>query len=254
MELKRCIKCGNEYPKTTKYFGKLSKSKDGFRNECKECRKQYAKENASHIKEYKRKYHIEHQDEILSNVKKWYKENTNKVKEYKKLYRIEHKEEITLKDHEKYLKNKIQHYKHSIIWNKNNKDKVMSYKKKYKHSERGKEVSLLGTQKRRVLKMSLPYNYSVEEWNKCKEYFNNTCAYCGNEVKLTQDHWIPLSKGGEYTKDNIICACLSCNSSKRDYNPFEWYIKQPFYSKEREQKILKYLNYKNKIQQLTLTK
>lgn len=37
MELKRCTKCGNEYPATLDYFTKHINSKDGLRGHCKEC-------------------------------------------------------------------------------------------------------------------------------------------------------------------------------------------------------------------------
>jgi 5-methylcytosine-specific restriction endonuclease McrA len=86
------------------------------------------------------------------------------------------------------------------------------------------------------------------------ETFDNKCAYCGKEKPLAQDHFVPLSKGGEYTNNNIICSCKSCNSSKSDKDFFEWYPEQLFYSKEREAKILKYLNYdkKTQTQQLAL--
>ena len=32
--------------------------------------------------------------------------------------------------------------------------------------------------------------------------------------RLTQDHVIPLSKGGQHIKENIVPACPSCNSKK----------------------------------------
>jgi hypothetical protein len=52
--------------------------------------------------------------------------------------------------------------------------------------------------------------------------------------------------------DNIIPSCMKCNISKNNSDFFIWYPKQPSYSKSREKKILKYLGYKDKIQQLSL--
>jgi hypothetical protein len=80
------------------------------------------------------------------------------------------------------------------------------------------------------------------------------CKQCGKEEKLTQDHFKALSNNGEYTKNNIIPACINCNSSKNDADFFAWYPKQSFYSKKQELKILKYLNYdpKTKYQQLAI--
>lgn len=46
----------------------------------------------------------------------------------------------------------------------------------------------------------------------------NTCMYCGktsNDKSLFNlDHVIPKSKGGKTTWDNIVLACVKCNSKK----------------------------------------
>ena len=57
---------------------------------------------------------------------------------------------------------------------------------------------------------------------------------------LTQDHFIPLSKGGEYSKKNIIPSCRSCNSRKSNKDFYEWYKGDIHYSKERVNKIEEY--------------
>ena len=95
---------------------------------------------------------------------------------------------------------------------------------------------------RKSRKLKTLSNYSVNDWIYCMTYFKNRCAYCGERTQLTQDHFIPLAKGGHYIRSNIIPACMKCNSSKNSNNFSEWYPKQEFYSKEREQKIIKYLN------------
>ena len=52
-------------------------------------------------------------------------------------------------------------------------------------------------------------------WYRLLAIFNNTCAYCGvSDTKLVQEHWIPLSKDGPYSADNIVPSCASCNSKK----------------------------------------
>lgn len=46
------------------------------------------------------------------------------------------------------------------------------------------------------------------------------CRYCGRTpsdgAKLTVDHIIPKSKGGEYVAENLITACEQCNHAKAD--------------------------------------
>ena len=45
---------------------------------------------------------------------------------------------------------------------------------------------------------------------------NNTCQYCGSRSKLTIDHVIPRSKGGDDSWTNLVVACSSCNTKKGD--------------------------------------
>lgn len=78
-----------------------------------------------------------------------------------------------------------------------------------------------------------------------KDAWNNCCAYCGNppidDKSLTVDHVKPKSKGGENTTSNCVPACKSCNHSKGSSHWKEWYKDQPFYSKEKEEQIKKWI-------------
>lgn len=41
------------------------------------------------------------------------------------------------------------------------------------------------------------------------------CVYCKrDDVPLTVDHVVPLSKGGLHVRENVVAACKSCNSKK----------------------------------------
>ncbi len=80
-----------------------------------------------------------------------------------------------------------------------------------------------------------------EEWTDAIAYFNYVCAYCLSYEKLTYDHFKPFSKGGSFTKNNIIPCCSSCNSSKKDNEFTSWYKKQSFYCERQEQWIFKYI-------------
>jgi 5-methylcytosine-specific restriction endonuclease McrA len=35
------------------------------------------------------------------------------------------------------------------------------------------------------------------------------------------DHVIPVSRGGEDTWENLVCACVECNNRKGDHTPEE---------------------------------
>lgn len=51
------------------------------------------------------------------------------------------------------------------------------------------------------------------------------CYYCGSltlATDLTMDHIVPLSRGGKTTKGNVVPACKSCNSRKKNQLLMEW--------------------------------
>lgn len=73
--MKKCIKCNIE--KQFIEFNKSSSSKDGLRNTCKNCRKEYDKKHYENIKEKKQEY---------------YKNNSNKIKQNTKEYRLKNTE------------------------------------------------------------------------------------------------------------------------------------------------------------------
>lgn len=60
-------------------------------------------------------------------------------------------------------------------------------------------------------------NHTFEEWEKLKAQYNWTCPACLKkepEIKLTEDHIVPLSKGGSDNIENIQPLCGSCNCKK----------------------------------------
>jgi hypothetical protein len=63
LELKRCTKCGNEFPATLDYFTKHAISKDGLRSHCKEC---HNKEKKAYREKGGRKWY----ENLLSSSRK----------------------------------------------------------------------------------------------------------------------------------------------------------------------------------------
>jgi len=50
----------------------------------------------------------------------------------------------------------------------------------------------------------------------------NACCYCGSVDELSVDHLIPRKKLGTDFSENLIAACRSCNSSKRERDMLSW--------------------------------
>ena len=60
-------------------------------------------------------------------------------------------------------------------------------------------------------------SHTFAEWENLKAQYNWTCPCCDKrepEIKLSQDHIIPLSKGGSNNIENIQPLCRLCNSKK----------------------------------------
>jgi 5-methylcytosine-specific restriction endonuclease McrA len=70
--------------------------------------------------------------------------------------------------------------------------------------------------RRRALFAQVENTLTAAQWREILVRFDNCCAYCGRAGRMTLDHVVPLSKGGGHTAANVVPACRSCNSSKRD--------------------------------------
>lgn len=61
------------------------------------------------------------------------------------------------------------------------------------------------------------------EWDAIKAAYDGRCAYCFAETaRPTQEHVIPLSKGGAHARANVVPACPSCNRSKGTKTLWDW--------------------------------
>ena len=90
----------------------------------------------------------------------------------------------------------------------------------------GHYLSTIIIPRRRAQKLGATISdFTLEQWQQTLEDHGSTCAYCGkSDANLTQDHVIPLSKGGNHTASNIVPACRFCNSSKGSRLLEEWLV------------------------------
>lgn len=217
MDIKRCNKCKQDFPSTSEYFDRDKKKKDGLSTTCKQC-----------MKEYNARRYQEKKDEIKVQNREYYDNNKEK---YKPLFK---------ENHHRWYKDNIDEYnRNSIKWREEHSEYFKEYHKNYFKENPEKTIE---ASKRRVERMKLqPYTLTTKQWKYIKAKFNNCCAYCGQEIPLQQEHFIPVASEGAYTIDNIIPACKRCNAKKHDSDYFEWYPKQEFYSEERMGFLLNHL-------------
>jgi 5-methylcytosine-specific restriction endonuclease McrA len=98
------------------------------------------------------------------------------------------------------------------------------------------------------------HNISNDEWEYCKDYFGNQCAYCeihisehfniyAGELKWTDFHKEHVNPEGTNDLTNCVPACKSCNSRKHNFRLEEWYsLDNPYFSEERLNKIIKWIS------------
>jgi len=62
---------------------------------------------------------------------------------------------------------------------------------------------------------------------------DKNCPYCNsklNDENINADHIIPISKGGNNTKLNLLACCKDCNEERGDTDFYRYlYVKQPKY-------------------------
>lgn len=247
---KICIVCKKEFPLTNEHFAPEKQNKDGFNGKCRKC-----------LKEHRKQHYQKNKERYSENAKEYYQKNAEAIKENAAKYRKENPD--YMKNWRE--KNKLHIAEYDKRYKKENKDRVIrwwkdwyyankEYVRRYNAKKRklNPEPHRIGEQQRRARKKKLPYTLNENQWQQIKNDFNNECAYCGMtedehllnfHTNIHQEHFIPLSDGGEYTHNNIIPACISCNSSKRDKDFFEWYPTYEHYNQEREKFILEYLGY-----------
>ena len=279
-----CTKCKRELPATAEYFNYCNKVKDGCEARCKDCRREegrdYKANNKSKIRAYNLKYSKEHRSQDVLKQRKYREKHKELCKNRAKKWRDANKEKEKLHNKEYYkknsesLKDRAKTYRDNnkekikILmeqWRKENKEIIIEYRTKYsqannerlamlskKWQKENPEACRINNQKRRSKKKELESTLTLEQWEQMKKDFNYCCAYCGKKRKLTHEHFIALSNNGEYTHNNIVPVCVSCNASKGNKSFWEWFPTYRYYSKKRESFVLKYLNYDGEIQQLSL--
>ena len=197
-ESKRCSKCKEVKPVSE--FNKRKDSKDGYRNDCKEC-----------VAARKAKYYEANKEKIKAKHAKYRAANRDKLAAYHAEYRAANKDKIAEYQSEYYAANK---------------DKIAAQMAEY--ARNNPEKFRAASQRRRARKANSKGSFTADQWKERLAYHGYKCVYCGVEKHetpqgwLTMEHLIPLSRGGTNWPSNLAPSCKSCNCSKGTKTHFEF--------------------------------
>ena len=285
---KICSKCKQELPATNEFFAIARRNTGGLKCVCKQCSrietKAYKTKHREEISIKARIYKEKHKEEIRAKSKAYrdkhrvikeeplvkektcrkcgnvypanddtyfFKKDTGKYglgtlckkcsRERSKKYNLENKEHMNDVKRAYYRKNLEKFKEYS-----------REFHKEYGKTAKGKAVRAAYYNRRRSNETNVDNSLTSTQWMSIQEAFEGKCCYCGKKTKLTVEHFIPVSESGETNINNILPACLSCNSSKNNRDFFAWYPSQPFYSKRREKAVLDFLGYDSETQQISM--
>ena len=157
--------------------------------------------NKQHRANYMAKYRVANRDRILATNKMYKKKNWAKVAELNRVWYS--------KNYPRLRERKIAQ---AASWSKSN-------------PAARREISRAGSHRRRSRSLAAPGSFTSRHWLQKVAYYGSRCYYCKSELpieKLTQDHAIPLVRGGTNFIANILPACQPCNSKKQTKTVFEF--------------------------------
>ncbi len=204
MEKKICSKCKVEKYVTEFYKSKANVANDGLKYSCKVCSGAnslaWSRANKDIISKRRKARYLESVGGKLTRKKRSPEEARERFNA-KRRKRYAEDEEYREKD----KASRRQHYA-------DNRDKTLERTSQYK-KENPEKVAIWKSN-RRVRKAKNGGTFTSEEWKELCERYDNMCVCCRKERKLTVDHVVPISLGGNGYIENIQPLCKSCNSRK----------------------------------------
>lgn len=175
-----------------------------YRDLCKECQRSINRANYLANREQRqqqqREYAAAHREEERARVKKWRRDNPDRRNQQSRLAYAKH--------HAKELARGAK-YRESNRGRERERARAKYYRNPLAYKE--------AVRRRRARKQQAPGDYTQADWDALKLQYDHTCLRCLRqepEIKLTEDHVIPLALGGTNFIDNIQPLCGSCNKRK----------------------------------------
>lgn len=237
MTTKVCRKCKVEYPRSTEYFFRDSRARDGLLSCCKPCmaeyKRQYYRKNKQSIAEYNNRYRIANRERLAKAQKEWnrnnadhkrqwHKNNHKKVAAQHKLWNEAHPGKMAEYKYEYYLRNRE---KIACRRRETREHTNEMRRQRYKRNERLRDYCRAARQLRRARKLEAEGSFTTKDMRHQYKAQKGKCWWCSRPIAWEEhhnDHLIPLSRGGTNWPNNMVVSCAQCNLSKNNKLPEEW--------------------------------
>ena len=228
---KRCTKCGETKP-LDEFYAKPT-GKLGRASACKACAgtkaREYQAANPEREKARRAARYARERGQAIADARTWAIANAERARATKAAWYAENREasivrnkanrEANLERYEaqraKYrAANRQREIQRAQEWYAANPDRARDRRRQYKR--KNPAIFVEANRRRRARKSGAVLGIlDAAQWAAILDYFGHACAYCNaTGVKLTQDHVVPLARGGEHTASNVIPACGLCNRRK----------------------------------------
>lgn len=174
-----CPACGENKPRTREFYYADRRASDGLHSPCKKC---HLMRNAAHEKANPR--------DRTQGRKEWWQKN---------------KDTARLRASPNFAR-----------WRNENRAKRMEWEANYRRTETYRKANVAHQNNRRARLVNAEGSHTAAEFNAVLIAQAYRCFYCGIDISnsATEDHFIPLSKGGSNLIENIRASCITCNISK----------------------------------------
>jgi hypothetical protein len=220
IEEKQCKECLEWFEMNGGNFGINRGNKDGFNELCKKCQKEINHRN-----------YINNREDRLRKSNEYKKDHKELYQIYNRIHHQEQKERLNAR---------------TKTWHDKNREYVSEWIKDWRKTEHGRTIANMHSRNRQQNKT---HKISKKEYENCKDYFDDSCAYCGMPEELHKElfnqqlHKDHADPNGSNDLSNCIPSCKICNSEKHDSKWDEWYTpNNKHYEEEKYNKIEQWLN------------
>lgn len=163
-----------------------------------------------------RRYKEHNRETVLQAARNWRHANPEKQRAAGQAWRGAHTEYLSEQarnawaDPERRAKNQ----ERLRNWSERNRAKLSAKAVAYAKAHPEKVRQIQATRRARKAGAAI-CDFTEADWQELLVEFDNRCAYCGTaDVPLEREHMVPLARGGDHTKANIVPSCGPCNRRK----------------------------------------